>query len=135
MTRLVESLLTVLFEGRQALPRTASATVTATSALGRYALRRLDGSAGIGGGSATDRTNRHLIELIRNRDFDGLVEAMETSPVDVNLVDDVGQSLLNCKLSSHKDRENSIKNMSKREIIGGFGSFRKVFFENGTIRL
>ncbi|OQV15075.1 E3 ubiquitin-protein ligase HECTD1 [Hypsibius exemplaris] len=85
VTRLVESLLTVLFEGRQALPRPTSAS----SSLGRYALRRLDGS------SATDRSNRHLIEVIRGRDFDGLVEAVENTAVDVNLVDDVGQSLLN----------------------------------------
>ena len=77
LVRVMEVLLVVLLEGRHALPKSSS------SCAEPCALRRLDNS------------NRHLIEIIRNRDFDGLVDVVENGSVDVNLVDDVGQTLLN----------------------------------------
>lgn len=82
--RWVDMLITILFEGRHSLLKQTQ------SVPGRCALRRLESVAG-----GSDRSNRHLIETIRGKDYESLVEAVENGSVDVNTTDDVGQSLLN----------------------------------------
>ncbi|ALC39182.1 CG5604 [Drosophila busckii] len=81
--RFADLLLLLLFEGRQALNRGASCSQ------GQLAPRpkRTD--------SNTDRTHRQLIDCIRSKDTEALQEAIETCGVDVNCMDDVGQTLLN----------------------------------------
>merc|ERR1719228_2653639 len=81
--RLTDLLLVLLFEGRAALPK---ANLTPIS--GRMAgLRRMD--------SQGEKTYRQLIDCIRSKDTDALVEAVESGQVEVNFMDDVGQTLLN----------------------------------------
>ena len=59
--RLIDLLLVLLFEGRAALPKSASASASAASASGRVtaALRRMD--------SAGEKTHRQLIDCIRSK--------------------------------------------------------------------
>jgi E3 ubiquitin-protein ligase HECTD1 len=91
--RLVDLLLVLLFEGRSALPRAsiAAAAAFSTTAAGcgarLAALKRMD--------SAGEKTHRQLIDCIRSKDTDALVEAVESGNVEVNFMDDVGQTLLN----------------------------------------
>ncbi|XP_043220195.1 E3 ubiquitin-protein ligase HECTD1-like [Amphibalanus amphitrite] len=80
--RLVDLLLILLFEGRYALPRTGVCSA------GRLpGLRRMD--------SAGERSHRQLIDCIRSKDTDALIESIECGGVEVNFMDDVGQTLLN----------------------------------------
>nr|XP_014275679.1 E3 ubiquitin-protein ligase HECTD1 isoform X5 [Halyomorpha halys] len=79
--RLVDLLLVLLFEGRKALsPGGAS-----VHSLPR--LRRLD--------SAGEKSHRQLIDCIRSKDTDALIDAIENGGIEVNFMDDVGQTLLN----------------------------------------
>ncbi|XP_014247371.1 E3 ubiquitin-protein ligase HECTD1 isoform X4 [Cimex lectularius] len=79
--RLVDLLLVLLFEGRKALsPGGAS-----VHSLPR--LRRMD--------SAGERSHRQLIDCIRSKDTDALIDAIENGGIEVNFMDDVGQTLLN----------------------------------------
>uniref|UniRef100_A0A8C4R5R1 E3 ubiquitin-protein ligase n=1 Tax=Eptatretus burgeri TaxID=7764 RepID=A0A8C4R5R1_EPTBU len=80
--RLVDLLLVLLFEGRKALPK--SSTSSASRIPG---LRRLDSSG--------ERSHRQLIDCIRSKDTDALIDAIDTGAFEVNFMDDVGQSLLN----------------------------------------
>ncbi|XP_071795349.1 E3 ubiquitin-protein ligase HECTD1-like isoform X3 [Asterias amurensis] len=80
--RLVDLLLVLLFEGRTALPKSNIGTTTRTMS----GIRRLD--------SAGERSHRHLIDCIRSKDTDALIDAIDTG-VEVNYMDDVGQTLLN----------------------------------------
>ena len=50
-------------------------------------LRRLDSSG--------ERTHRQLIDCIRSKDTDALIEAIETGASSIDYMDDVGQTLLN----------------------------------------
>ena len=97
--RLVDLLLVLLFEGRKALPRSGCGLVTtspsstsavpastSTSMRGTV-LRRLD--------SAGERTHRQLIDCIRSKDTDALIDAIDSGGIEVNFMDDVGQTLLN----------------------------------------
>ena len=80
--RLVDLLLVLLFEGRQALPKSV------TSSAGRMAtLRRTD--------SVVEKTHRQLIDCIRSKDTDALVEAIDSGASSIDYMDDVGQTLLN----------------------------------------
>ena len=84
--RLTDLLLVLLFEGRAALPR--SSAMSQAGAGARVAsLRRLD--------SQGEKTHRQLIDCIRSKDTDALIEAVESGQVEVNFMDDVGQTLLN----------------------------------------
>ena len=84
--RLTDLLLVLLFEGRAALPR--SSAMSQAGAGARVAsLRRLD--------SQGEKTHRQLIDCIRSKDTDALIESVETGQVEVNFMDDVGQTLLN----------------------------------------
>ena len=82
--RLVDLLLVLLFEGRSALGR-GSAGGTSGPLLPR--LRRLD--------SAGEKSHRQLIDCIRSKDTDALIEAIDSGGIEVNFMDDVGQTLLN----------------------------------------
>ncbi|CAI5764127.1 E3 ubiquitin-protein ligase HECTD1 isoform X1 [Podarcis lilfordi] len=79
--RLVDLLLVLLFEGRKALPKSSAGST------GRIpGLRRLD--------STGDRSHRQLIDCIRSKDTDALIDAIDTA-FEANFMDDVGQTLLN----------------------------------------
>lgn len=82
--RFADLLLLLLFEGRQALNR-GNVNTTQGQLVPRP--KRND--------SSTDRTHRQLIDCIRSKDTEALQEAIETCGVDVNCMDDVGQTLLN----------------------------------------
>ena len=45
--------------------------------------------------SSTDKLHRQLIEWIRVKDTESLIDALETNTIDINFMDDVGQTLLN----------------------------------------
>lgn len=81
--RLVDLLLVLLFEGRKALGKSGG------SASGQLVprMRRMD--------SAAEKSHRQLIDCIRSKDTDALIEAIENGGVEVNFMDDVGQTLLN----------------------------------------
>lgn len=81
--RLVDLLLVLLFEGRKALPK--SCISNAASRI--PGLRRMD--------SAGERSHRQLIDCIRSKDTDALIDAVDTGAFEVNFMDDVGQTLLN----------------------------------------
>ncbi|XP_051170118.1 E3 ubiquitin-protein ligase HECTD1 isoform X4 [Leptopilina boulardi] len=82
--RLVDLLLVLLFEGRSALGRNNTGGPSGPL-LPR--LRHLD--------SAGEKTHRQLIDCIRSKDTDALIEAIDTGGIEVNFMDDVGQTLLN----------------------------------------
>ncbi|EDW64541.1 E3 ubiquitin-protein ligase Ufd4 [Drosophila virilis] len=82
--RFADLLLLLLFEGRQALNRGSG-----NSSQSQLAPRPKRND------SSTDRTHRQLIDCIRSKDTEALQEAIETCGVDVNCMDDVGQTLLN----------------------------------------
>lgn len=78
--RLADLILLLLFEGRQALGRIGGSGLVPR-------IRRADSSA--------ERIHRQLIDCIRSKDTEALIEAIETGGIDVNCMDDVGQTLLN----------------------------------------
>lgn len=80
--RLADLLLMLLFEGRDALGRVGYSQSQFTPRV-----RRSD--------SSHERTHRQLIDCIRSKDSEALIEAIETGGIDVNCMDDVGQTLLN----------------------------------------
>lgn len=86
--RLVDLLLVLLFEGRRALPKSVITTSIGPSRLPSF--RRLDRLD-----SAGERTHRQLIDCIRSKDTDALIDAIDSGGVEVNFMDDVGQTLLN----------------------------------------
>lgn len=45
--------------------------------------------------AGNDKSHRQLIDCIRSKDTDALIEAIQSWNVDVNFMDDVGQTLLN----------------------------------------
>jgi len=81
--RLVDLLLVLILEGRVALPR--SCLSSAPCRLSSF--RRMDSSG--------DGTHRQLIDCIWSKDTDALIDAIDSGNVDVNFMDDVGQTLLN----------------------------------------
>lgn len=80
--RLADLILLLLFEGREALNRVACVQGQLVPRV-----RRTD--------SSSERTHRQLIDCIRSKDSDALIEAIESGGIDVNCMDDVGQTLLN----------------------------------------
>eukprot|EP00116_Pleurobrachia_bachei_P003651 sb/3463913/ len=77
--RFIDLLLLLMFNGRDALPRSSQPGIApATPA------------------QALDSANhKQLIDKIRSKDSNGLIELIETGSFDVNFMDDVGQTLLN----------------------------------------
>nr|XP_016939130.1 E3 ubiquitin-protein ligase Ufd4 [Drosophila suzukii]XP_016939137.1 E3 ubiquitin-protein ligase Ufd4 [Drosophila suzukii] len=82
--RFADLLLLLLFEGRQALNRGSN-----NPNQGQLAPRPRRNNTN------TDRTHRQLIDCIRSKDSEALREAIESGGIDVNCMDDVGQTLLN----------------------------------------
>lgn len=80
--RLVDLLLVLLFEGRKALPKTGVSSISSRIS----SLRRMDSSG--------ERSHRQLIDCIRSKDTDALIDAVDNG-FEVNFMDDVGQTLLN----------------------------------------
>ncbi len=64
--RLIDLLVVLLFEGRSALPKSNSLSARS----GLPGLKRMDSSA--------ERSHRHLIDCIRSKDTDALVEAVDS---------------------------------------------------------
>ena len=96
--RFLDLLLTLIFEGRDALPKnraplsfatsiTSSTSPSNLTEANKVKLKRVD--------PAIEKFYRQLIEWIRVKDTDSLIEALETNPVDINFMDDVGQTLMN----------------------------------------
>lgn len=63
--RLVDLLLVLLFEGRKALPKAGVSSISSRLS----GLRRSD--------SAGDRSHRQLIDCIRSKDTDALIDAID----------------------------------------------------------
>ncbi|GFY76743.1 e3 ubiquitin-protein ligase HECTD1 [Trichonephila inaurata madagascariensis] len=82
--RLVDLLLVLLFEGRKALPKSSQGGAPPARI---PSLRRVD--------TAGERTHRQLIDCIRSKDTDALIDAIDSGGIEVNFMDDVGQTLLN----------------------------------------
>ncbi|XP_076629620.1 ubiquitin fusion-degradation 4-like isoform X6 [Colletes latitarsis] len=82
--RLVDLLLVLLFEGRSALGRNTTGGQPGPL-LPRF--KRMD--------SAGEKSHRQLIDCIRSKDTDALIEAIDSGGIEVNFMDDVGQTLLN----------------------------------------
>lgn len=80
--RLADLLVILLCEGRQAFSRS---NVVSSVVGGDEGTARM----------SYDRTHRYLIDIIRQRDTNALIEAVESGNVDPNFIDDVGQTLLN----------------------------------------
>ena len=94
--RFLDLLLTLIFEGRDALPKTTIAlSKAATSLVGTSAESKQGCRATKRADQANEKLYRQLIEWIRVKDTESLIEALETNPVDMNFMDDVGQTLLN----------------------------------------
>ncbi|CAJ0931846.1 unnamed protein product [Ranitomeya imitator] len=79
--RLVDLLLVLLFEGRKALPKSSAGST------GRIpGLRRLDSSG--------ERSHRQLIDCIRSKDTDALIDAIDTGVADLTRVSQILVSVL-----------------------------------------
>lgn len=68
--RLVDLLLVLLFEGRKALPKSSQGGVPPARI---PSLRRVD--------TAGERTHRQLIDCIRSKDTDALIDAIDSGGV------------------------------------------------------
>lgn len=72
--RLVDLILVLLFEGRDALPKSG-----VSNASGRIpGLRRMD--------SAGERSHRQLIDCIRSKDTDALIDAIDSGSTRRNML-------------------------------------------------
>uniref|UniRef100_H2Z0Z8 E3 ubiquitin-protein ligase n=1 Tax=Ciona savignyi TaxID=51511 RepID=H2Z0Z8_CIOSA len=85
--RICDLLLILLFEGRQAIPKHYVGLFGAPRCL-NLTNRRMENLDG-------DRSHRQLIDCIRSKDTEALIDAVESGVYDVNFMDDVGQTLLN----------------------------------------
>ncbi|XP_077299031.1 ubiquitin fusion-degradation 4-like isoform X2 [Arctopsyche grandis] len=84
--RLVDLLLVLLCEGRHAIQRASGGGTLGVSSL--TTCRRSESNN-------SDKSHRQLIDCIRSKDTDALIDAIQSGNVDVNFMDDVGQTLLN----------------------------------------
>nr|XP_018669598.1 E3 ubiquitin-protein ligase HECTD1 isoform X3 [Ciona intestinalis] len=85
--RICDLLLILLFEGRQAIPKHYLGLFGAPRCL-NLSNRRMETMDG-------ERSHRQLIDCIRSKDTEALIDAVESGVYDVNFMDDVGQTLLN----------------------------------------
>ncbi|CAF4302375.1 unnamed protein product [Rotaria sp. Silwood2] len=116
--RFLDLLIVLLFEGRQALPRsigtlrasiTPSTTTNTTNAsipitnTTTDTTRRSSSSSSLtaaaisinNGIIPSDRSQQQIIEFIRSRDVQGFINHIEQGNIDVNYTDNVGQTMLN----------------------------------------
>ncbi|XP_067942720.1 E3 ubiquitin-protein ligase HECTD1-like [Watersipora subatra] len=82
--RFIDLLLVLVFEGRDALPMTGGASALSAK-----------GGSGSKLDSGGERSHRQLIDCIRSKDTEALIEAIDSGSFEVNFMDDVGQTLLN----------------------------------------
>ncbi|XP_045495051.1 E3 ubiquitin-protein ligase HECTD1 isoform X4 [Colias croceus] len=92
--RLVDLLLVLLCEGRQAIQTGLNRNGAASTSSSASAVGSSNVTAS-GEGSVRDKSHRQLIDCIRGKDTDALMSAVNSGAVDVNFTDDVGQTLLN----------------------------------------
>lgn len=106
--RFLDLLLTLIFEGREALntskptnshpatnpsnipsihPAITSSTPSSNIPVPISKTKKYD--------SSLEKLHRQLIEWIRIKDTESLIEVLETNNIDINFLDDVGQTLLN----------------------------------------
>ncbi|CAD5227639.1 unnamed protein product [Bursaphelenchus xylophilus] len=78
--RLVDLLVLLMCDGRSSLPKNNSIIPSCDS---------------MSANSSYDKSHRYLIDAIRQRDTDALIDAFEHGNVDPNFTDDAGQTLLN----------------------------------------
>ncbi|CAF3378660.1 unnamed protein product [Rotaria sp. Silwood1] len=111
--RFLDLLIVLLFEGRQALPRsvstlrgsiTPSTTTNTTNASIPITNTTIDTTRRSSSSTATstnngiipcDRSQQQIIEYIRSRDVQGFINHIEQGNIDVNYTDNVGQTMLN----------------------------------------
>lgn len=79
--RLVDLLLVLLFEGRKALPKSCIAIPRGG---GPGGIRRFD--------SSSERSHRQLIDCIRSKDTDALIDAIENGKSYVFIMGNLGES-------------------------------------------
>lgn len=101
--RLIDLLLVLLFEGKSKMFTVSEHHLSNSCVTGRQALPK--SSTPLNGGrlsgvlrrldSSGERTHRQLIDCIRSKDTDALIEAIETGASSIDYMDDVGQTLLN----------------------------------------
>jgi E3 ubiquitin-protein ligase HECTD1 len=91
--RLADLILLLLFEGRQVISGNQAVASAASGQLPR--LMRSDSNASGATSSSAERTHRQLIDCIRGKDTKALIDAIESGGIDVNCMDEVGQTLLN----------------------------------------
>ncbi|CAF1203869.1 unnamed protein product, partial [Didymodactylos carnosus] len=101
--RFLDLLIVLLFEGRHALPRTAMGAKTLPPPTSSSTIPVTTGtsvpaptitSAPISP-TPSDRTQQQIIEYIRARDTQALINHIEQTDLDVNYCDNVGQTMLN----------------------------------------
>lgn len=87
--RFLDLLLTLIYEGRQALTSKglSGSKLPTPAAAATASNKKYD--------AQTDKLHRQLIEWIRVKDTESFVEALETNQIDINFTDDVGQTLMN----------------------------------------
>jgi len=98
--RFLDLLIVLLFEGRQALPRsistlrppiaTTNPTIDTTRTLSSTTTTTLTSSP-----MPSDRSQQQIIEFIRSRDVQSFINHIEQNSIDVNYTDNVGQTMLN----------------------------------------
>ena len=116
--RLVDLLLVLLFEGRKALPK---AGVTAIS--GRLpGLRRMD--------STGERSHRQLIDCIRSKDTDALIDAVDNGMETIDKC-----STLKPVLSGHSKRKQKIVFQDQLSLNAGQKYCRMLQREHSAILL
>lgn len=103
--RFLDLLVTLIFEGRQALRKqvfTPPVTMIARNNNNSNNETMKSGLIGSGQGAklkkydpTMDKIHRQLIEYIRLKDTHSFISTLETHQIDLNFMDDVGQTLLN----------------------------------------
>ena len=74
--RLVDLLLVLLFEGRRSLPKTGGCLTSSGSGAAMSLVARLNSVRRMD--SAGERTHRQLIDCIRSKDTDALIDAIDS---------------------------------------------------------
>ena len=114
--RLVDLLLVLLFEGRKALPKAGVTTIS-----GRLpGLRRMD--------STGERSHRQLIDCIRSKDTDALIDAVDNGTETIDKC-----STVKPVLSSHSKRRAEIGFQDRLSLNAGQKYCRMLQGEHSAI--
>lgn len=103
--RFLDLLLTLIFEGRQALRKPINSSgIANVASLIKSNVTAVNNNNNNNNNSnlkvkkydpAMDKIHRQLIEYIRLKDTQAFIEVLEANQIDINFMDDVGQTLLN----------------------------------------